>query len=294
MQDYIESLGHNDAMTAEWRYLKTTQYKFDPNYNYYTDLFLFESQENKKSQNPIPDSEFAGFLQERIFGIKHFPKLEQVKRNEFCGRVTYTGQCPSCLKWQPGGTFGGGWCTNVACGIPYTSSEMKERVWKEWLSHKYKHFKNNWKPKTDDGLNYMWLTINFAPDVTILDAQLHAAAIFNLKILSRAKITYCYEYNTKEGQHIHIHALVELKHTGTVGFSALKDDVLKAKNRQGKMNLYLKMSWAKKYTDRCDSRAYYIAYLNGHKTEEKLECVDKDKIWRKENNLEELYIKDNN
>lgn len=293
MQQYIESLGNNDVMSAEWNQLKLTTYKFDSNYNYYQELLGYEVQENKRNQNPIPETEFPGFLQERIFSIKFAPKLENVKHETRCGRSYYSGVCPSCSRTQSAGFFGDGHCSNVECSRPFTPEEMKYRVYKEWLCHKYKHFKKNWKPKSDDGLPYMWLTINFAPDVTVHDARLHASSIFGLKIFARSKISYCFEYNTEKGHHIHIHALIELNHTGRVSFSALKDDILKAKNRQGKMNIFLKMSWAKKYVDRCDSRAYYHAYLNGHKTEEKLQYVELDKLWRKENNLEDFYIKEN-
>lgn len=294
MQQYIQSLGQNNDMTVEWEQARLTTYKFDPAKNYYHELLQHEFQENKRSQNPIPDSEFPSFLSDRIFNFKQSPRLENVTTSQVCGRTLYFGTCPQCCRTQRGGFFGPGHCANVECSRELTPEEMKYRVYNEWLSHKYKHFKNNWKPKSDDGLGYMWLTINFAPDVTVSEAKLHAAAIFNLKVFARSKISYCYEYNTEQGSHIHIHALIELNHTGKVSFSALKDDILKAKSRQGKMNIYLKMSWAKKYADRCDNRIKYNAYLSGNKTEEKLDNIEKDKIWRKENNLEEIYIKENN
>lgn len=296
MNDYLLSLGRNDDMTLEWEQMKSTTLKFDPTYNYYSDLLSYEIQENKRSADPISETEFPGFLQERIFNFKYSPKLENIKCEKICGSNYWQGTCPLCHRVESYfQNVGGGeaHCRNVECRRPLTPEEMKQRVYKEWLYHKYKHFKKNWKPKSDDGLGYMWLTINFAPEVKLNDAILHASSIFSLKILSRSKITYCYEFNTSQGQHIHIHALIELNHTGKVSFSSLKDDILKAKSRQGKLNIYLKMSWAKKYCDRCDNRAKYQAYLNGDKQEEKLENVELDKLWRRENNLEDLYIKEN-
>jgi len=41
----------------------------------------------------------------------------------------------------------------------------------------------------------------------------------------------------------------------------------------------------KGYKDNCGSYAQKLKYINGDKTEHKLECVQKDSIWRQENNL---------
>lgn len=275
MEAYLTSLGQNDILISEWNQLKLTTHKYDPNYNYYSELLSYELAENKRSEYPIKDNEFPGFLADRIFNYKRPTR-------------TIGNYCPSCRQYTCGK-----YCVEDSCKTTLTPDEMKERVYIEWLSHKYKNFKKNWKPKQDDGLNYIWLTINFAPDVSVHQAQLHVASIFSLAIFNRTKITYCYEYNTKAGNHIHVHALIEMNSTGTISFSSLKDDILRAKSRQGKLNIYLKMSWARKYEDRCDNRAVYLAYLNGNKVSEKIENTEKDKLWRSENGLQELYIREN-
>lgn len=280
---YLSSLGNNNAMETEWLDYKNKHYAYNPSYNYFAELIPLELAEERTMPNRRPDEQVIDCLKERLFSFKKPIRL-------------INGICPKCNKSSDGkycnrnkeGTY------QPTCREQYTSDEIKNRVYDDYIYHMYKKFKKNWKPKQDDGLGYMWLTINFAPSVTIHDAQIHASAIFNLKIFARSKITYCYEFHGSGKGHIHIHALVELKHTGRIGFSALKDDILKAKSRQGKLNIYLKMSWAKKYEDRTDNRAVYNAYMEGNKVEDKLENIELDKIWRKENNLQELYIKDNN
>lgn len=280
---YLNSLGTNDAMMTEWLDYKQKNYPYYPTYNYFADLSKLEIEEEKSLPNRRPDQQVIDCLKERLFNFKKPVRL-------------ISGICPKCNK-----SSDGKYCNRnkentyqPTCREEYTPDEIKKRVYNDYIYHMYKKFKKEWKPKQDAGLGYMWLTINFAPSVTIHEAQVHASAIFNLKIFDRSTITYCYEFHGSGKGHIHIHALVELKHTGKVSFSALKDDILRARSRQGKLNIYLKMSWARKYEDRCDHRAVYHAYIEGNKTEDKLENIELDKIWRNENNLQEKYIKDNN
>lgn len=162
-----------------------------------------------------------------------------------------------------------------------------------WLSHKYKYFAKNWKPKDDDGLNFMHITFNFSDKISVNDVILEMTRIVNLSIFDKCKLTYCYEYYTEKGAHPHVHMLVELKRTGTINPSTMEQKVFQKKSLREVMNYNYKLSWARSGKDRCDKRAVILAYVSGNKIEEKSENTVKDKLWRKQYNLEDLYIKDN-
>lgn len=168
-------------------------------------------------------------------------------------------------------------------------------VYLYYLPYMYQDFKRNWKPRETDGLNYMWLTLNFPPHtVTIPEIQLEILRIVNLPVFKNCTLTYNYEFFGEGKGHPHIHMLVELNKTGTISISTLKAVIFQKKSLKSIMNLNYKMSWAKEYQDRTEKRAVYKqAYLLGLKTESKMESCEKDKEWRKINNLEELYIKEN-
>lgn len=161
-----------------------------------------------------------------------------------------------------------------------------------WLSHKYKHFKKNWKPKNDDGLNFLHITFNFSDKITVNDVVLEMTSIVNNAVFKNCKLTWCYEYYTDHGCHPHIHMLVELNRTGTISPSTLKQKIFAKQSLKEILNINYKLSWAKEYKDRCEKRAVILAYITGNKIVTKNENSEKDKHWRKLNNLEDLYIKE--
>lgn len=175
-----------------------------------------------------------------------------------------------------------------------TKSDKHKLAYNFWLDYKYQDFRRDWKPKDVDGLNYLFITFNFSPAVSISDIKLEMARIVNLAIFDRCKLTWCYEFYTGEGSHPHIHMLVELKHTGTLKVSELKQKVFQKKSLTEIMNINYKLSWAKEYKDRTKKRAVHLAYLSGMKAEEKQDNCERDKQWRIDNQLEEIYIKDKN
>lgn len=170
---------------------------------------------------------------------------------------------------------------------------LHKRAYTYWEDMAWEKFKKEWKPKDVDGLNYIWMTLNFHPQVSVPDIILEVSRIINLPIFAQTKISYCYEYYTDKGSHPHVHMLIELKRTGCISFSKINEKIFQKKSLKEVLNLNIKMSWAKEYTDRTQRRAVHQAYLAGNKIEEKQEKCELDKLWRKENNLEELYIKEN-
>lgn len=184
---------------------------------------------------------------------------------------------------------------NVLTQQPTEKSAVNKHklAWVYWIDYKKKDFIKDWKPKDDEGLNYMHITLNFTDKMPMNEVLVETHRIVNLPILERTKITYSYEYYTDKGNHPHVHMLVELKRTGTISPSSFIDDVFKKKALKEKLNVHYKFSWARDYEKRCDKRAVVLAYVSGNKIEEKMANVEKDKLWRRENNLEDLYIKDN-
>lgn len=267
MEAYLSSLGQNDLLNQEWEAYKQSNYKYDPCYNYFTEAYAAACAENKRQIDRIDDAEFACLFKERMFSYK-----------------VHTTPC-NCSNQL--------FCDNRR---PLTSEEIKMRVYKEWLSYKYKDFKKNWKPAKNDGLNYLWLTFNFKDTTSVEVVKRDITRIVNHKIFDKCKLTYCYEYYTSEGSHPHVHMLVELRRTGTIAPSDLKDDII---NKVKGLNKYLSItyyySWAtgKQIEKRCKSRDIYNAYIDGNKKLLKNNNCDKDKEWRLLNQLEDKYIKEN-
>lgn len=70
MEAYLSSLGQNDLLNQEWEAYKQSNYKFDPNYNYYTEAFAYACAENKRQVDRMDDAEFAVLFKERMFVYK--------------------------------------------------------------------------------------------------------------------------------------------------------------------------------------------------------------------------------
>lgn len=172
---------------------------------------------------------------------------------------------------------------------------LHKRAYMYWEDMAWEKFKKNWKPIDNQGLNYMWITINFAPDTPMPVVVVETARIVNLPLFKDTTITYVYEFHTSGCGHPHVHMLIELKRTGTICYATIKEKILQKKSLEKyQFNCKIQQSWAHKHDYRChNNRAWYQAYVRGHKALEKEDNVEKDRLWRAENNLEELYIKEN-
>jgi hypothetical protein len=169
---------------------------------------------------------------------------------------------------------------------------LHRRAYEYWTDMKWREFKKDWKPIEKDGLNYLFITFNFSDKVAVSDVVIETARLINLPLFDQTKLTYCYEYYGTSGQHPHVHMLVELKRTGTINPSKIEQYVFQKKSLREIMNYNYKLSWAKNSKDRCSKRAVHLAYISGMKTEEKQQNSELDKQWRRQNNLEDIYIKD--
>lgn len=170
---------------------------------------------------------------------------------------------------------------------------LHKRSYQYWTDMKWQEFQKDWKPKDTDGLNFVWLTLNYSDKLSVQDIVIETTRISNLALFKQTKITYCYEFYTEKGSHPHVHMLIEMKTTGTIKPSTLTEKIFQKKSLREVMNINYKLSWASDIKDRTQKRAIHIAYLNGMKIDKKQDYCDLDKQWRIENGLEELYIKDN-
>lgn len=176
----------------------------------------------------------------------------------------------------------------------YTPQYIHESLHKNWfLVHKYEQFKKellNKNNQKDDGLYYLWLTFNFSPTISVARMVSEIDLIKNHRMFDKCKLTYCYEYYTENGFHPHCHMLVELNRTGTLPGATVNQNVMKVTSRKGILAIDYKMKDATKYEKRAQPRSHYHAYLSGNKIEDKQKSVEKDKVWRNENNLEPVYV----
>lgn len=177
-----------------------------------------------------------------------------------------------------------------------TPVEQQRRIYRWWLDNKYFEFRKTWKPNSgkNDGLNYLFITLNFSPDTQVTKMLEETNRIVSLSVFSRCKLTYCFEYYTSDGTHPHVHILVELLKTGTIPMSSILEKIYQKKSLRDIMKDNIKFSWASDYKKRSQSRAVCLAYVTGNKCDDKNPKTELDKKWRQENNLEQMYIRENN
>lgn len=268
METYLLSLGQNDDLNLEWLSLRETdEYKFNPTRNYYYEALEMGLKNNKYSPDKMDENEFKNLFQERMFHSRVHDTSCNCVHKYMCDK----------------------WC-------PPTPEYIKNRIYKEWLGYKFQNFKRNYKPKNEDeGLNYLWLTFNYHKDTPMNVVKTDMARIVGLAVFDKCKLTYTYEYYTEKGFHPHVHMLVELKRTGTISPSTLKEKVFQYKKLAEYMSITYFYSWAtgKNIKKRTNKRSIYNAYLLGNKKLLKEDNCEKDKEFRQLNELEELYIKDN-
>lgn len=173
--------------------------------------------------------------------------------------------------------------------------QQQKRAYKWWIDNEYFEFRRTWKPnKKLDELNFLWVTLNFEPTGDIVNCDLEVRRVTKLAIFKRCKITWAWEYYTAEGEHPHVHMLIELQRTGTIPFSEIVEKInANKKSRFAAYNEKVKFSWAREAKMRCWSRAVCIAYLHGQKIDAKVSSCEKDKQWRAAVGLEEIYHYEN-
>lgn len=263
MEAYLASLDQQSTLAEDWQAYKAIHYPYKE-VNYMTELEAMELAENKFSPNKREDADV----------------LDNIRQRMFHARKPFACVCRRQL-WE------------CDCSVSYTPDEIKMRIYNEWLSHKYKLFKKNWKPEgnKDSGLGYMVLTFNFKPETDIQVVKGDIARIVSLAIFDDCNLTYGFEYYGSENCHPHCHMLVELTHTGTKSKSTIDQKVFQDKKLREYMTIRYQFSWARKDSFKVRSRAVSLAYVQGKKTEDKMEQVEKDKIWRKLNDLEDTYYR---
>jgi len=172
---------------------------------------------------------------------------------------------------------------------------IKKHYYNWWVDNQYPAFSKNYNPDTvqDAGLNFMFVTFNFKDDTDVNVMKMDMARIFNLPVFKMTTITYTYEHCSSQGHHPHVHALIELNHTGTISPSTMLEKIFQQKKLREYLAVHYLLSWANKKDKKCRKRAVCLAYVSGHKAERKLEHVEGDKIWRAENGFEESYVKIN-
>lgn len=176
--------------------------------------------------------------------------------------------------------------------VPNGTVDKHRLAYNYWIDYKYYDFKKEYIKQDHEGLNYIHLTINFRPDIPIDRVVEETTRILSLAVFSQTQITYCYEFHTNSGSHPHVHALIELTRTGTIKKGAVEQAVFKKKGVKDILNLRFGYSNGKG-SFKAGNRATCLAYIQGHKIDEKADAVNNDKEWRRLNNLENVYIKNN-
>jgi len=178
--------------------------------------------------------------------------------------------------------------SNLSKGMPY----VHKFIFHFWSVHKSQQFRRNWKPSNDvgKGLGYMFITLNFKSGVDVHIAVQNIQRITSLPIFKCCSIKYVIEKYTTAGEHIHCHMFVELKRAGTISMSLIEQKIFQLSKLKEILRVDYKFSWARDYDKRCQSRDICNAYITGNKIPKKMEHVELDRLFRRENNLEELYV----
>lgn len=89
-----------------------------------------------------------------------------------------------------------------------------------------------------------------------------------------------FEYYGLHDFHPHFHCVIQVNKHKTIG--RFRDKIFESA---------LASTLAKNFIDIKVARDYHLEYIDGDKKIEKSECLEKDKLWRIENNLAEKYKK---
>lgn len=256
----------NDDLNTAWEQKKNTDYKYDRHYDYYKDCEQYENnlyKQGKYSQNGRLDNDtylaFQCMLKQIYFGI-----------NENASGVNF----------KP---------------IPDFAETHFKRHYKNWLFFKYQEFKKEYQlsRKTNSGLPYYWFTLNFADDTPVDIVMYHVKRFVTFKELRNCIMTYNFEFYTEKGGHPHAHILVEVHRTGLLKPGQLQQ--LFFQDSSVKKYMRNEAAFDYKYSrgkddKRARPREELKLYLNGCKKEKKEENCEKDKEWRLEHNIENIYV----
>lgn len=256
----------NNELDAAWEQKKNTDYKYDRYYDYYKECEQYENNLYKKgqySQNGRLDNDtylaFQLMLKQIYFGINENAAGENFKP------------------------------------MPDFAETHFKRHYKNWLYFKYTEFKKDYllSRKTNTGLPYYWITLNFNKDAPVDMVMYHVKRFVTFNILRNCIISYCIEYFTDTGGHPHAHILIEMNRTGLLKPSQLKQLFFQDKSIKKYMSNETGFDY--KYSrgkdeKRARPREELKLYLNGCKKEKKEENCEKDKEWRLEHNIENIYV----
>lgn len=125
-----------------------------------------------------------------------------------------------------------------------------------------------------------FVTFNWTDDNFKLDKILNAIQkLFSKSWIDNARGVF--EYHGLQGNHPHFHSLIQVNKHKT--FGRFMDKIV-----QSAMGSTLN----KNFIDIKVARPYHLEYLEFDKRVEKTECLEKDIIFRRENNLKDVYIKE--
>lgn len=128
------------------------------------------------------------------------------------------------------------------------------------------------------------VTFNYPPDLEYFIKNKNKILnslqqLFNLKWIDSAKATF--EYYCKDGNHPHIHILIKTSHSKNKMISKFKEKILRTP--------LAKTLTAPNYCDIRYANSNTDNYVEGNKQLKKMENCEKDKLFRKQYNLEEIY-----
>lgn len=136
--------------------------------------------------------------------------------------------------------------------------------------------------------NWAFVTIGFNEQtITVPDMVAVSHNVSKFKHFSSCK--YVLEKFRTNGIHHHTHFLVDLDCKYTP--SKLAQDLFKVKGIK-KICLsasFIDVKMLSNKKNKAQPRLVYEDYLDGIKTESKMECVYKDRFWRKQNSIDDAY-----
>lgn len=134
------------------------------------------------------------------------------------------------------------------------------------------------KPKKDEDPCYFvtinWSDNNFDPVKAVRDLK----RLFGKSWVSSAAAVF--ERHTLKGNHPHVHIMLQVTKYKTFGH--FKHKMFEQSIVQG---------IAPNFIDIKCGKQHHWEYVEGDKTPEKAECLEKDKVWRLNNDLDDLYSK---
>lgn len=161
--------------------------------------------------------------------------------------------------------------------LEYKRPELKDRS----SSYDYVETENPGKNGEKTNLaNYAWITVNPKPDVNLEDFTKIIHKMYSKKWITGS--LYIFEIGGKN-QHQHSH--------GVIKFNYRKDKVLKELKNTVKniCNVDSNNCFCLRFLNDEKHVLQKIEYMQGQKTEDKMDAVDASQQWRSDNELAEYY-----